>query len=119
YQFNLGALPIRSPSTEKREESRKVLGRLSKVAAYRAGSLRALLSDAVQQNALERADTLAQDLQMSQQVTFADDLLCLEFYRKLDQKKFSALLDKVKPIAARNALDLALLMDWLNKNGLG
>jgi hypothetical protein len=56
---------------------------------------------------------------MSQQVTFSDYLLCLEFYRKLDEKKFSALLEKVKPVAARNALDLALLMDWLNKNGLG
>ena len=55
---------------------------------------------------------------MSQQVTFSDYLLCLEFYRKLDEKKFSALLEKVKPVAARNPLDLALLMDWLNKNGL-
>jgi hypothetical protein len=119
YQFNLAVLQIRSSSPPKSDESRRVLERLSKVAAYRAGSLRALLSDAVQRNELQRADTLAQDLQMSQQVTFADDLLCLEFYRKLDQQKFSALLEKVKPIAARNALDLALLMDWLNKNGLG
>ncbi|HKP01742.1 MAG TPA: tetratricopeptide repeat protein [Chthoniobacterales bacterium] len=119
YQFNLAVLRIRSSAPEKREESRKVLERLKKIAAYRAGSLRALLSDAVQQNELQRADTLAQDLQMSQQVTFADDLLCLEFYRKLDEKKFAALLEKVKPIAARNPLDLALLMDWLHKNGLG
>jgi hypothetical protein len=118
YQFNLAVLQIRSPSPEKSDESRQVLERLSKVAAYRAGSLRALLADAVQRNELQRADTLAQNLQMSQQVTFADDLLCLEFYRKLDQQKFSALLEKVKPIAARNAMDLALLMDWLNKNGL-
>ena len=118
YQFNLAVLRIRSPVPEKNEESRKVLERLSKVAAFRAGSLRALLSDAVQRNELERADTLAQDLQMSQEVTFSDYLLCLEFYRKLDQKKFSALLEKVKPVAARNPLDLALLMDWLNKSGL-
>lgn len=55
---------------------------------------------------------------MSQQVTFTDYLLCLEFYRKLDQSKFSALLEKVKPVAARNSSDLALLMDWLNENGL-
>ena len=119
YQFNLAVLRIRSSAPEKNEESRKVLERLSKVAAFRAGSLRALLSDAVQRNELERADTLAQDLQMSQEVTFSDYLLCLEFYRKLDQNKFSALLEKVKPVAARNTIDLALLMDWLNKNGLG
>jgi hypothetical protein len=56
---------------------------------------------------------------MSQQVTFSDYLLCLEFYRKLDEKKFAVLLEKVKPVAARNPSDLALLMDWLNKNGLG
>jgi hypothetical protein len=55
---------------------------------------------------------------MSQQVTFTDYLLCLEFYRKLDQSKFSALLEKVKPVAAHNPSDLALLMAWLNENGL-
>jgi thioredoxin-like negative regulator of GroEL len=119
YQFNLAVLRIRSPAPEKNEEARKVLERLKGVPAYRAGSLRALLSDAVQRNDLQRADSLAQDLQMSQQVTFSDYLLCLEFYRKLDEKKFYALLEKVKPVAARNPFDLALLMDWLNKNGLG
>ena len=119
YQFNLAVLRIRSSDPEKNDESRKVLERLSKVPGFRAGSLRALLSDAVQQNDLERADALAQDLQMSQQVTFADYLLCLEFYKKLNEQKFSALLEKVKPVAARNPADLALLMDWLNKNGLG
>lgn len=118
YQFNLAVLRIRSDSAGKNEASRKVLERLSKVPAFRAGSLRALLGDAVQRNNLERADTLAQDLQMSQQVTFSDYLLCLEFYRKLDQPKFSALLEKVKPVAAHNPADLALLMEWLNKNGL-
>lgn len=119
YQFNLAVLRIRSPAPEKRDEARKVLERLKGVAAYRAGSVRALLGDAIQMNDLPRADSLAQELQMSQQVTFSDYLLCLEFYRKLDEKKFSALLEKVKPVAARNPNDLALLLDWLNKNGLG
>lgn len=119
YQFNLAVLRIRSPIPEKSDEARKNLERLRGVPAYRAGSLRALLSDAIQRNELERADSLAQDLQMSTQVTFSDYLLCLEFYRKLDQKKFASLLEKVKPVAARNPADLALLMDWLNKNGLG
>jgi hypothetical protein len=119
YQFNLAVLRIRSSAPEKSDEARKVLERLKGVPAYRAGSLRALLGDAIQRNDLQRADSLAQDLQMSQQVTFSDYLLCLEFYRKLDEKKFSALLDKVKPVGARNPFDLALLMDWLNKNGLG
>ncbi|HEX7516075.1 MAG TPA: hypothetical protein VF345_02180 [Chthoniobacterales bacterium] len=118
YRFNLAVLRVRSEVPEKSDESRKVLERLSKVPGFRAGSLRALLGDAVQRNELERADTLAQDLQMSQQVTFTDYLLCLEFYRKLDQSKFSALLEKVKPVAARNPSDLALLMEWLNENGL-
>jgi hypothetical protein len=118
YQFNLAVLRMRSEDPEKIAESRKVLERLSKVPGFRAGSLRALLSDAVQRNELERADTLAQDLQMSPQVTFSDYLLCLEFYRKLDEKKFSSLLEKVKPVAAHNLADLALLMEWMNKNGL-
>jgi predicted Zn-dependent protease len=118
YRFNLAVLRIRSDAPEKSDESRKVLERFSKVPEFRAGSLRALLGDAVQRNQLERADTFAQDLQMSQQVTFADYLLCLEFYRKLDQAKFSTLLEKVKPVAARNPADLALLMEWMNDNGL-
>jgi thioredoxin-like negative regulator of GroEL len=118
YQFNLAVLQVRSPDTEKNSSARATLDRLSKVVGFRAGSLRALLSDAVQRDDLERADGLAQDLQMSQQVTFADLLLCLDFYRKLDEKKFTALLEKVKPVAARNASDLALLMDWMTRNGL-
>ena len=97
--------------------ARQTLEGLSKVIAYRPGALRALLSDAIQRSDLARADTLAQELQMSQQVTFADYLLCLDFYRKLDQKKLAAVLERVKPVAARNSADLALLMDWMNKNG--
>jgi predicted Zn-dependent protease len=119
YQFNLAVLRIRSGASEKSDEAREVLERLSKVPEFRAGSLRALLSDAVQRDELERADRFAQELQMSQQVTFSDYLLCLEFYKKLDEKKFSALLEKVKPVAARKPVDLSLLMDWLNRNGLG
>ncbi|MDQ6622897.1 MAG: hypothetical protein M3Y86_05365, partial [Verrucomicrobiota bacterium] len=103
---------------DKNSNAREVLERLTKVPGYRTGSVRALLSDAIQRSDLERADHLAQDLQMSQQVTFADLLLCLDFYRKLDQKKFSALLEKVKPVAARNTADVASLIEWLNKNGL-
>jgi Tfp pilus assembly protein PilF len=118
YQFNLAVLQIKSSEDEKRAGARKTLERLSKIPEYRVGSVRALLNDAVEKNDLPRADNLAQDLQMSPQVTFADYLLCLNFYRKLDDKKFSALLDKVKPVAARNASDLALLMDWMNNNGL-
>jgi hypothetical protein len=118
YQFNLAFLRIRSESPKKREESRTVLDRLSKSPGFRTGALRALLGDAIQNNDLEAADTLAQDLQMSQQVTFSDYLLCLDFYRKLNEQKFSALLAKVKSVAARNPTDVALLMEWMNKNDL-
>src|SRR6266516_343164 len=45
-------------------------------------------------------------------------LLCLNFYRKLDQKKFRPLLERVKPFAARNSTDLTSLMNWMNENGL-
>ncbi|MEP6698816.1 MAG: hypothetical protein ABJB09_03715 [Verrucomicrobiota bacterium] len=118
YQFNLAVLRIRSSDSEKSEPAREVLERLSKSAGFRAGSLRALLNDAVQRDDLAQADILAQELQMSQQVTFSDYLLCLDFYRKLDKQKFSAVLEKVKPVAARNSADLALLLEWLNKNDL-
>jgi predicted Zn-dependent protease len=118
YQFNLAVLQIRSDDSEKSATGRSTLEGLAKTAAFRSGALRALLSDAVQQRDFERAGGFAQDLQMSQQVTFADYLLCLDLYRKLDEKKFSALLERVKPVAARNAGDLALLMDWMNNNGL-
>ena len=118
YQFNLAVLQIKSPETQKSDHAREVLSRLTKVAQFRAGSLRALLSDAVDRNDLSAADQLAQDLQMSQQVTFSDYLLCLNFYRKLDEKKFTALLERVKPVAARNEADLAALMEWMNDNGM-
>jgi len=118
YQFNLAALQIRSKDAEESKNARDTLERLSSIAPYRTGSLRALLNDAVEHNDLAAADGFAQQLQMSPEVTFGDYLLCLNFYRKLDEKKFRQLLEKVKPFATRNASDLASLIDWMNQNGL-
>ena len=118
YQFNLAALRIHSSDAGKSAKARDALQRLSKLAPYRTGALRALLNDAVERNDLGAADNFAQQLQMSPEVTFADYLLCLNFYRKLDEKKFRLLLEKVKPFAARNSFDLVSLLDWMNQNGL-
>src|SRR5437762_718267 len=118
YQFNLAALQIRSNDAEKSKDARDTLERLSTTAPYRTGALRALLNDAVERNDLTAADGFAQHLQMSQEITFGDYLLCLNFYRKLDEKKFRQLLEKVKPFAARDASDLASLIEWMNQNGL-
>jgi thioredoxin-like negative regulator of GroEL len=116
YQFNLAALQIHD--AQKNAKARENLERLSKVAPYRTGALRALLNDAVARNDLSAGDNFAQQLQMSQEVTFGDYLLCLNFYRKLDEKKFHLLLERVKPFAAKNPSDLASLMEWMNRNGL-
>jgi thioredoxin-like negative regulator of GroEL len=118
YQFNLAALQIHSGDPEKSAKARDTLQRLSQVAPYRTGALRALLSDAVARNDLPAADNFAQQLQMSPEVTFGDYLLCLNFYRKLDEKKFRVILERVKPVAARDPSDLASLMNWMNQNGL-
>jgi predicted Zn-dependent protease len=118
YQFNLAALQIRSKDAEKSKNARDTLERLSIMAPYRIGALRALLNDAVECDDLTAADSFAQQLQMSPDVTFGDYLLCLNFYRKLDDKKFRQLLERVKPFAARNASDLAALIEWMNQNGL-
>src|SRR2546430_9885601 len=116
YQFNLAALQIHD--AQKNANARENLERLSKLAPYRTGALRALLNDAVARNDLLVGDNFAQQLQMSQEVTFGDYLLCLNFYRKLDEKKFRLLLERVKPFAVRNPSDLASLMNWMNENGL-
>ncbi|HEX3419993.1 MAG TPA: tetratricopeptide repeat protein [Candidatus Udaeobacter sp.] len=118
YQFNLAALQIRSKDPKKSNTARETLERLSSIAPYRTGALRALLNDAVERSDLTAADSFAEQLQMSPEVAFSDYLLCLNFYRKLDEKKFRRLLEKVKPFAARNASDLASLIDWMNQNRL-
>src|SRR5437763_8129612 len=118
YKFNLAALQIRSQDPEKSDQACANLESLTQVAQFRIGALRALLNDAVDRNDIQAADRFVQQLQMSPQVSFGDYLLCLNFYRKLDAKKFDALLEKVKPVAARNPGDLGLLMDWMNENGL-
>jgi thioredoxin-like negative regulator of GroEL len=118
YKFNLAALQIRSQDPEKSMHARSALEHLAQVQEFHTGALRALLNDAVDRTDIQAADRFAQQLQMSPQVGFGDYLLCLNFYRKLDAKKFDALLEKVKPAAARNAGDLGLLMDWMNQNGL-
>jgi Tfp pilus assembly protein PilF len=118
YQYNLAVVRIKSPELEKSDPARETLRRLAKNPAFRAGSLRALLNDAVQHHDSEAANQYVQDLQMSPEVTFSDYLLGLEFYKQLDEKKFSALLDKVKPVAAKHPGDLALLLAWMNNNGM-
>jgi hypothetical protein len=118
YQFNLAVLQILSPDPEKNAAARNQLERLSKVAQFRTEALRALLDNALRQNQTDAANELAQALQMSPQVSFADYLLCLDLYRKLSPDKFDALLDKVKPVAAREAGDLAQLLSWMNRNDL-
>src|SRR5450432_501014 len=118
YQFNLAVLEILSPDPEKSASARNQLERLSKVPQFRTEALRALLDHALRQNQVEAANEFAQELQMSPQVAFADYLLCLDLYRKLNPKKFGALLDKVKPVAARDGRDLAQLVVWMNKNDL-
>lgn len=118
YQFNLAAIQIHSPDPAKNKRARESLNRLMEKPQFRSGALRALLNDAVDQKDFESADRLAQQLQMAPDVTFGDYLLCLNFYRKLDAKKFDNLLEKVKPVAARNPGDLGQLMDWMNQNGM-
>jgi len=118
YQFNLAVLQIQTSDPQKSARARDTLNRLTKLAPFRSGALRALLNDAVARNDPAAADSFAQQLQMSQEVTFGDYLLCLNFYRKLDEKKFRLLLERVKPLAVRNPSDLASLMTWMNENGL-
>jgi Tfp pilus assembly protein PilF len=118
YQYNLAAVRIKLPDPQKQVRARATLERLAKSAPFRAGSLRALLNDAIHRSNLEAADRFAQELQLSPQVTFSDGLLCLDFYKKLDQKKLATLLEKVKPLAAREPDDLAALMGWMNANGM-
>ena len=118
YQFNLAVLQIHSPDPAKNARARDQLERLSKVTQFRTEALRALLNNALRQNQTDAANDLAQALQMSPQVTFADYLLCLDLYRKLNPKQFDALLGKVKPVATRNATDLAQLLEWMNEHEL-
>ena len=118
YKFNLAALQIHSQDLDKTAQARAILERLTQAPQFRTGALRALLNDAVDRKDLQDADRYAQQLQMSPDVGFGDYLLCLNFYRKLDAKKFDALLEKVKPVAARNSYDLGMLMEWMNENGM-
>jgi Tetratricopeptide repeat len=118
YQFNLAVLQIQSPDPEKNATARDQLERLSKVPQFRTEALRALLDNALRQGQTDAANAFAQELQMSPQVTFADYLLCLNLYRKLNPNEFDALLGKVKPVAARNGTDLAQLLRWMTAHDL-
>jgi len=118
YQFNLAALQVLSSDPQKNAAARSQLERLSKVAQFRTEALRALLNSALRQNQTDTANALADELQMTPQVTFADYLLCLDLYRKLNPKKFDALLNKVKPVAAHKGADAAQLLEWMNEHDL-
>src|SRR5439155_591048 len=102
YQYNLAAVRIKSPDPQKNAEARATLEHLVKSAPFRAGSLRALLNDAIQHSNLEAADRFAQELQLSPQVTFSDDLLCLNIYGSPIRHMRNSSLDRRAPM--RNPL---------------
>src|SRR2546423_7353681 len=52
YQYNLAAVRIKSSDPQKQAQARETLERLAKSAPFRAGSLRALLNDAIQRSNL-------------------------------------------------------------------
>jgi hypothetical protein len=83
-----------SSDAQKNAKAPKISSGSASSPPYQAGALRALLNDAVERNDLATADNIAQQLQMSPEVTFGDYLLCLNFYRKLDEKKFRPLLEE-------------------------
>ena len=56
YQYNLAVVRIKLPEPEKRDPARETLQRLAKNPAFRAGTLRALLNDAVQHHDSEAAN---------------------------------------------------------------
>src|SRR5207253_9800917 len=55
YQYNLAAVRIKSPDSQKNAQAREALEQLAKSAPFRAGSLRALLNDAIRHNDLKAA----------------------------------------------------------------
>jgi len=118
YQFNLAALQIHSSNAQKNAKARENLERLSKLALYRTGALRALLNDAVERNNLSAGDNFAQQLQMSQEVTFGDYLLCLNFYRKLDEKKIPPAAGTRKTFRRKESIGSRIAHGMDESNGL-
>ncbi len=120
YQMELATISLTLPDAALRDPARAKLEELRRDPGQRVAATRALLMD----GATNRKDTaqvlqLARELREYTEASFSDALLYLDILRQLQHPDYISVLTDLEEKAKANPNDLATLLSWMNKSGLG
>jgi Flp pilus assembly protein TadD len=117
YQLQFANCRLASSDSAQRESARATLERLRHDEKWGAAAIRALILDGVAHHEdAEQLRDLAKELQSLPGAPFADRMLYLEILRELHDPEFTSYLTKLEKEAPQNAVELATLLSWMNKN---
>jgi predicted Zn-dependent protease len=111
YAINLSSLRLGAVDASIAAEARRRLEELARSGPDGITALRALLRDALNHNELERAQTLATEVEKRSDADFDDDLLVLEVRSRMGT--LNQILDRIKQRAAEKPRDTVSLAYWL------
>ena len=118
YRLRLTVLQLKSSEDAVRDAARTQALQLAGEGALRVTALRALIVDAVKGMQIDRAFSLAGELNAEPGHSFSDRLLYLEVSRLANDPEFHTHLAEVEEEAAQNAGNVLPLLSWMNSSNL-
>ena len=117
-QLNLAKAQLFATQPAKVQQAYATLDRMRAAGPQQVPALNVLLTDALRRQELDRARTVAAQLQAHPAAEFSDLLLCLSVARLTDPPGFPVLLSRLQEKAVPNTANLAAMVQWLNANQL-
>ena len=118
YRLQLATLQVRSRSATVRATAAKALESLGENPRHRLIALRALIEDAMNHEEFPRARELADRLVASSDATFTEKLGRLAVLRTQEAADAPEYLEQLRDESLQNPEQFALLLHWMNQNGL-
>ncbi len=118
YWLRLATLQVRSRSASVRAAAAQTLESLGEKPKYRLIALRALIEDAMNHEEFARARELADRLVASSDATFTERLGRLAVLRTQEAPDAPEYLEQLRDESLQKPEQFALLIQWMNQNGL-
>ncbi len=118
YRLQLASLQLRARSATVRAMAVQALGSFGEDPARRHLALRALIEDAMNREEFPRARELADRLVATPDATFAERIGRLAVLRAQDSPDAPKYLDHLRDESLGNPVQLSVLINWMNQNGL-
>jgi predicted Zn-dependent protease len=119
YQLQFGTLRLRARDEGRHEAGRSILMALRSDPKERTAATRAIVNDGLSRGQDARSLLpLAHELQDYSDAILSDRLMYLHLLRQLNDPQFTGYLSELENRVAKNAVDLASLINWMSQNNL-